>query len=112
MDINKFSCESFEKTIQYQEDFLDFFGLDTYDDTIIREKTEQYYEKMKDIECIPETALSLARNHFLTNDEELGFYVFFSEDYFYEFKKLIEHYEEHDEFDIQSVEEFCRNIKK
>ena len=112
MDINKVSYETFEQTVKYQEDFLEFFGLDSYDDVKIRESTEKYYELMKTIDCIQKTALSLAHHHFLSNDEELGFYVFFSEDYFYDFKKLIEYYEENDEFDIASVEEFCKNIKK
>lgn len=112
MDINKVSVESFEQTIKYQEDFLDFFELDSYDDTIIREKTEHYFNLMSDIDCVTSTARHLAHTHFLSNDIELGFYVFFSEDHFYEFRSILEDYNENKEFDISRLQNFCDNIKK
>ena len=100
-----------ELTFKYQNDFLDFFELTEYDSEVIKERVSIYYEAFKDHNTLKSTITHLANSHFLSTDDELGFYVLFSEDYFYDFTPILREYSDDNIINEQAIEALCAKIK-
>ena len=100
-----------DTTFKYQNDFLDFFELSEYDSEIIKERVSIYYDALKDNDTLKATITHLANSHFLSNDDELGFYVLFSEDYFYEFTSILREYNNDSIINNKAIEALCAKIK-
>jgi hypothetical protein len=86
-DINDYE-RAHVKHILYNEDFLNIFDIDRYDDEIINERISFLYKKLEIQPDLKECMLKLAAN-FLSEDIEIGLMLLFSYDYMYMSHKCI-----------------------
>jgi hypothetical protein len=86
-DINDYE-RAHVKHILYNEDFLNIFDIDRYDDEIINERISFLYKKIEIQPDLKECMLKLAAN-FLSEDIEIGLMLLFSYDYMYMSHKCI-----------------------
>lgn len=86
-DINDYE-RAHVKHILYNEDFLNIFDIDRYDDEIINERISALYKKIEIQPDLKECMLKLAAN-FLSEDIEIGLMLLFSYDYMYMSHKCI-----------------------
>ena len=74
-----------ESFMLYKVQFLQIFKLDEYDDSIINEKVEKLYDKIKDKEIIK----NLVNNNKIYDDDLASFMLYFRYDTLYIFHKIL-----------------------
>jgi len=77
-DIN----DDLSSDLLYKAEFLQLFGIESYDDKVIESIMEQVLNKIKDYEpFLP--CLKKGASKFASTDIQIGFMVLYSYDYFY-----------------------------